>query len=314
MIPKVSIVVPVYNTEKYLNKCIDSLLNQTEEDIEILLINDGSTDNSESIIKEYNDKRIKYIKKKNTGIGKTRNLGIDKSKGEYIIFIDSDDYIDYDCVEKLYNYALNTNSDVVVSDFTKDINGKLEKVIIPNFETSNLVQNPTIINYINLGPCNKIYKRSVLKDVRFDEKHKYEDVPFVVRALKNSDRISKINESLSYYVIHEKSQTTTRDEKIFDILEVSNIVRNILNENVYHDALVNLLTMILTDYMIQQRYIKDKNHRNRFINEAFRLLNEVDKNWKKCEYMKNISFAKKYIKVHKSLIKLYCSIYATFKK
>ena len=312
--PKVSIIVPVYNTSKYLNKCIDSLINQTEEDIEILLINDGSTDESESIIKEYDDKRIVYIKKKNTGIGKTRNLGIDKAKGEYVMFIDSDDYIDYDCVEKLYNYAIETKSDFVVTDFKKDINGTYEKVIIPDFESSKLIDNPSILNAINLGPCNKIYKKSILKGVRFDEKYKYEDVPFVIKALKNASKISKLNESLSYYVIHEKSQTTVRDEKIFDILEIVNIVRDVLKEDIYHDALVNLLTMVITDYTIQQRYIKNRKSRNKFIDNAFIMLNEIDIKWKKCDYMKNISFIKRYIKTHKPLIKFYCSIYAVFKK
>ena len=89
----ISIIVPIYNSEKYLNKCIDSLINQTEKNIEIILVNDGSTDNSEEIIKEYKDKRIKYYKNKNQGIGKTRNFGIEQATGSYIMFVDSDDYI-----------------------------------------------------------------------------------------------------------------------------------------------------------------------------------------------------------------------------
>ena len=89
----ISIIVPIYNAEKYLNKCLDSLLNQTKKELEFVLINDGSTDKTDSIIKSYNDKRIKYFKNKNQGIGKTRNFGISKSSGKYIMFLDNDDAI-----------------------------------------------------------------------------------------------------------------------------------------------------------------------------------------------------------------------------
>ena len=89
---KVSLIIPIYNSSKYLKKCINSLVNQTLKDIEIILINDGSKDDSDKIIKEYKDKRIKYIRKQNEGIGKTRNLGIKEAAGEYIAYVDSDDY------------------------------------------------------------------------------------------------------------------------------------------------------------------------------------------------------------------------------
>ena len=117
---KVSIIVPVYNTSKYLNSCIKSLLHQTLKDIEIILINDGSTDDSESIIKKYKDKRIKYISKKNEGIGKTRNLGIDTATGEYLSFIDSDDYVEPDFCEKMYEKATKDKCDIVICDYYED--------------------------------------------------------------------------------------------------------------------------------------------------------------------------------------------------
>ena len=102
----ISIIVPIYNTEKYLNKCIDSIINQTKKELEILLINDGSTDNSEKIIKTYKDKRIKYFKNKNQGIGKTRNFGIEKATGKYLMFLDSDDYLEKNACEKFF-YKIN---------------------------------------------------------------------------------------------------------------------------------------------------------------------------------------------------------------
>ena len=90
----VSIIIPIYNASKYLKRCLDSVINQTKTELEIILINDGSTDNSEEIIKEYKDKRIRYFKNKNQGIGKTRNFGITKATGKYIMFLDSDDFLD----------------------------------------------------------------------------------------------------------------------------------------------------------------------------------------------------------------------------
>ena len=106
--------------------------------------------------------------------------------------------------------------------------------------------------------------------------------------MKKASKISKINEGLSYYVIHNNSQTTTRDEKIFNIFDIVYIVKDILKEDEYHDALVNLLTMILTDYTIQQRYIKKRKLRSKFINKAFIILDEVDKDWRHSNYMNGI--------------------------
>ena len=223
---KVSIIVPVYNTAKYLNKCINSLLNQTLKEIEIILINDGSTDNCESIIKKYKDKRIKYISKKNEGIGKTRNLGIEIASGEYLAFIDSDDYIESNFCEVMYNKAIKDKCDIVICDYFEDINNELKEIKFASFKDTNLMENPEIINYINLGPCNKIYKKELFKDKnnRFIENLKYEDAPFVCRLLLSAKKIGKINKCLAHYVIHEKSETTTRDERIFDILKITDII------------------------------------------------------------------------------------------
>ena len=148
----ISIIVPIYNAEKYLNKCIDSLVNQTKKELEFILINDGSTDSSEDIIKSYKDKRIKYFKNKNQGIGKTRNFGIDKATGKYLMFLDSDDYLDINACEKLYNKAIKEKSDLVVFDFYR-VEETLKEVTINNFKSSSLKENPNLLLDINLGPC-----------------------------------------------------------------------------------------------------------------------------------------------------------------
>ena len=295
---KVSIIVPCYNTSKYLKKCLDSLINQTLKDIEIILINDGSTDETNKIIKTYKDKRIKYIDKENEGIGKTRNLGIEKSNGEYLSFIDSDDYVSLDFCEKMYNKAIIDNCDIVICDYFKDEDNKIYPVTFPTFKTSSLKDNPDIINNVNLGPCNKIYKKELFEDKknRFVENLKYEDAPLVCNLLINANKIGKIDECLTYYVIHNNSETTKRDERIFDILKIVDLIVNEMKTKDYlYNQMINLVVMILTDYNVQQRYIKNNSKRCKFINESFNFLNKLDSNWKKSSYLKKFSYLKRII-------------------
>lgn len=308
---KISIVVPIYNSSKYLNKCLDSLVNQTLEDIEIILINDGSTDESEKIVKEYKDKRIKYISKKNEGIGKTRNRGIREASGEYIAFVDSDDYLNEHFCEYMYKKASKCNCDLVICDFFED-RGNLYGIKFNDFEDTSLIETPSLINNINLGPCNKLYSLELLKsnNIYFEENLKYEDAPFVVKAIKSANKIGKVNDFLTYYVIHENSETTTRDKRIFDILEICKIIIKELDNVKYKNALTNLITMILLDYCAQQRYIKDYKQRKKFINESFKMLNELDKNWKKCDYVLKLNKLSRIIKTNKTLLLLYCDIFA----
>ena len=309
---KVSIIVPIYNTGKYLNKCIDSLINQSLKDIEIILINDGSPDNADEIVKEYTDKRIKYISKDNEGIGKTRNLGIRKATGKYIMFIDSDDYVDEDCALKMYEKASRDNCDLVISNFYKDFDGKLEKIDFLSFEDTNILDNPNIFMNINLGPCNKIYKRELLIDnkIFFEEKLKYEDAPFVIKALLNAHKIGKIEDYLSYYVIHENSETTIRDKRIFDIIdEVSIMEKEFSRYPKLHPVFVNLASFILTDYSLQCKFVKDSKVAKEFINAAFAKLDNIDKDWKKCSFIKKLSFVQRLVKTSKFLTILYCNYY-----
>lgn len=310
---KVSLIIPVYNTGKYLKRCLDSVINQTLKDIEIIIINDGSTDNSDNIIKSYKDKRINYIKQTNKGIGKTRNKGIDISKGEYIAFVDSDDYLDLNFCKHLYNKCHNDKCDIVVCDYYEERDNLKQEIKFKSFLDTNLKENPSLINNINLGPCNKLYRRSLFanKSNRFEEDLKYEDAPLVIKVFLEASKIGKVDEALTYYVIHNESQTTIRDEKIFDILKITDIINQEMSKYEYMiDAKVNLIVMILLDYTIQQRYVKDKILRNKFIDEAFAYLNKLDKNWPKCQYLKRIPFIKRQVKANKFLTKIYCNYYS----
>ena len=252
----VSIIVPVYNAEKYLKKCLDSLVNQTKKELEFILINDGSTDKSEEIIKTYKDKRIKYFKNKNQGIGKTRNFGIEKSSGKYLMFLDSDDYFSNDACEILYKEAEKEKADLIVFDYYRVEKGNLNEVKIESFNATNIKDDPNLLLKVNLGPCNKIYKTDLIKNngIKFEESLKYEDTLFVVKAIYNAQKIIKLNRFLHYYMIHEKSETTVRDERVFDILKIVDKIRKYLkNDKSIKETVDKLTVQILTNYTIQQR-------------------------------------------------------------
>ena len=312
----ISIIVPIYNAEKYLNKCIDSLVNQTKKELEFILVNDGSTDSSEDIIKSYKDKRIKYFKNKNQGIGKTRNFGIDKATGKYLMFLDSDDYLDINACEKLYNKAIKEKSDLVVFDFYR-VEETLKEVTINNFKSSSLKENPNLLLDINLGPCNKLIKRELIdkNNTRFNEELKYEDTPFVTEIIKNANKISKLNEYLHYYVIHSNSETTVRDERVFDIIKIIDIIRNQYKNEKYMEDVINKLTVrTLTNYTIQQRVQKDLKVGMKFIDEAFSYMKKNIPNYKNNKYYETRGILRRTIEKNKFITKVYCSIYNLLRK
>lgn len=312
---KVSVIVPVYNTEKYLKKSIDSLLKQNFEDYEIIVINDLSPGNAEEIIKSYNDKKIVYIKNKtNKGIGYNRNLGIKKAKGEYVCFIDSDDYVKEDFISKMYNYSKENNLDLCVCDYVNvDEDGnKLKEFNLSDFCITNYEENNKILCEINLAPWNKLYKKDMLvkNKIEFSETLKYEDLSFVALSIKNSKKIGKINEQLNYYTIHNNSETTTRDKRVFDIFKQLDIVRNEYKSGKYLDELT---VSVLLNYTIQQRYQIDKDTQSKFIDDAFKYLNDNNIDYKHSEYIKNRSFLKRLIEKNKFITKIYCKIYSMLK-
>ncbi len=313
----ISVIVPAYNAEKYINKCIDSILNQTYKDFELIIINDCSKDNTDKIIKKYKDSRIKYIKnKENKGIGYNRNLGIKESKGEYICFIDSDDYIRKDFLELMHERCIKDDLDLCICDYNYVFeNGKIKKVILDSFENTNLDKNPKLLVDIPLGPCNKMYKKSIITNnkIKFNETLKYEDVPFVASALFYSNNIGKIDEALNYFSVHENSETTIRDDKVFDIFKELDIVKEIYKDekNLY---LNELITSVVLNYTVQQRYQIDNHTIDKFIDYAFDYLEKNNIDYKNSLYIISRPFYKSFIEKSKFRTKLYCKLYKKLKK
>ena len=211
--PLISVIVPIYNVEPYLKPCIDSIINQTYKNLEIILIDDGSTDNCPAICDEYaqNDNRITVIHKKNSGQSDARNIGIEKSTGDYIFFVDSDDYIELSAIGKLLNISLSNNSDLVVAD-----------IFIVSFEQNVFFQQKNenhLVNYNSQeaakhyvdkpwGPWNKLYKKQVHKNVFFPSGKIHEDEAIMFQILKNCNIITQTTEKLYYYRKRPNSTTS----------------------------------------------------------------------------------------------------------
>lgn len=286
----ISIIVPAYNAEKYIKTCLESLVNQTKKEIEIIVVNDGSTDKTEKIIKSFKDDRIKYYKNTNHGIGYTRNFGIDKSNSDYIMFVDSDDYLRKDACDILYDKITNEYLDLVICDFYRVYDTKVEEDRLISFKNTNLMDTPNLLSDINLSPWNKIYKSSLIKDnnIRFNEDLKYEDTPFVATALDKAKIIGKVDECLNYYVIHEVSETTVRDRRCFDIIQIIDLVRDYFRDKDYVKESLNQLTVrTLTNYTIQQRVQIDKKVGKEFVSKVFDYLQVNVPDYKDKKYYKD---------------------------
>lgn len=208
---KVSIIVPVYKVEEYLPRCVDSLIGQTYKNIEIILVDDGSPDNSPKMCDEYatKDSRIRVIHKENAGVSEARNTGIDSAKGDYICFVDSDDYVSECMVEKLISSANENDSDmVVVSGYYKAYTDKIIEVRSGNIEKKCNKDFSVFFGGTNSfrSSCTTLYKRDTIKDIRFNSNLKIaEDFLFVIQAMKKSKTISSVDDCLYYYFINDAS-------------------------------------------------------------------------------------------------------------
>lgn len=208
--PKVSVIIPVYNVEKYLRKCLDSVIHQTLTDIEIICVNDGSTDNSPDIINEYTkkDARIKIINQKNSGQSIARNTGIEAAHGEFIGFVDSDDWIDKNYFEKLYNTAIKNNADIACATIVRKRESS-QKYRVFYSEEKICTTLKDKISECGLPKCcyvwNKLYKSGLVKSFEFKTGKMYEDVYWTPEILKRSQILVTVPDISYYYRVRKNS-------------------------------------------------------------------------------------------------------------
>ena len=298
---KVSVIVPAYNAEKYLRKCLDSLVNQTFKDYEVIIVNDGSTDSSQIIIDEYVTKYpfIKAIKKENGGMSSARNMALSYAIGEYIAFVDSDDYVEITFLEKMYERAINMESDVVICDYYA-INEdekrymKCHMNMSPEDKIEYLISPPMV--------WTKLIKKEIMDKVKFTEGIFYEDLDICVRLLPYVNKVSFVDEPLyDYYLQHSGSIMTqkTFNNHLLDIFSVLDNCKKLLQEDyfreieyIYITHLLRTATLRFLDYPNTEEYL-------------LRINNTMEKefpNWRENEYYNNCSIKVKiicFLAIHK---------------
>lgn len=261
-----SIVIPVYNVEKYLEKCLLSITEQLTTEIELILINDGSQDNSDNICKKFslNDIRIKYINKKNEGCSKTRNLGINLAKGKYIWFIDSDDFIEEYCIKQILNELKKTEIDILIFGYKRIEKNKVYKVIPKKIkEKFEIYNQKEIFN----SPCNKLYKTDLIKKENIffpEDSHMGEDMVFNFKCFCLANKLEIIEKSY-YNYIETEGATSSLSKKIEIFYSFDDIIKFFKENNKFEEMkevlkeYYKLHAVKLPFYFITYQATKNKN-------------------------------------------------------
>jgi len=305
---KISVIVPVYNIEKYIDKNLNSLVNQTYQNIEIIVVNDGTKDNSEEIINRYlklYGEKIKYYKKKNGGLSSARNYGLSKSSGKYIIFIDGDDYVEPNLIEKLYNSCKENDSDIAICDIF-DHYENLDKInIYKNFVPENYVSiyddKRQLLN--RFAAWNKIFKKDLFneKTMRFEEGKIYEDLRLIPKLYLEANKISYVKEPLYHYIIREGSiMTSSGIKKNMDIISAfRDIVDYFKKKNVYDKFKDEIEYLVIDHALIAScvRVVKMSNFKDlkKNVEPFIKYVNENFPNYFNNKYYSEITKNKKIV-------------------
>ncbi len=285
----VSIIIPVYNVEKYVEKCIDSVLNQTYKNLEIIIINDGSTDNSEQICKDYQkkDKRIKYFQKENTGVSDTRNKGIELSKGKYICFVDSDDILNKTYIEDFIDCIKNNNCEMVCCNFQK-FKSNCESLDVKDISKYTIekrynVHNKYALLYEKFGGyiANKIFCADIIKNknIKMDlDIYMMEDMNFVYKYIEYTNNIICIDkDNYKYRTLQTTASKNLRNTKWFSLFKT---LDNVLKNKEYTKEIQKNIEYMYYYYLYQAKYrlnyIKDNSKYDRIKKEIKERIKETN--------------------------------------
>lgn len=296
---KLSVIVPCYNVEKYLNACVDSILQAKIDDMEIILVNDGSKDNTLEICLDYKKKYpnlIKIVDKKNGGLSDARNVGISKAKGEYLAFIDSDDTINENFIKEMIEKAYAGDFDMVTCG-VKMIYEDHEVAVNPGYLTDLIGKEAIKGQMYDFYPaaCNKIYKKELFKDLKFKKGVAYEDVEFMYRLLPNIKRIGVVEGFYYEYMQREGSITYTFNEKLYDMVNNFDSIFKYYKEHNLFDEYYEELEYVYVRYSLatfvkRMAKCKDKKKFDEAVNYA---LTKVKKNFPKYKKNKYLKKSKK---------------------
>ncbi len=317
----VSVIIPVYNVEKYISKCLDSCLNQSFSDIEFICVNDGSTDSSLDILTHYQkyDSRIKIIDKQNGGLSSARNAGVAAAIGKYILFVDSDDYISQVTVEKLYENAEKNNSDVVIFDY---ISGELylsaERTLNQFQFLSEYENKPFNISvlgfngykFISQTAWSKLYRTDFIKDkISFCEGIIYEDNPYWTEVYLSAQRITYLPMALYYYVTNRPGCIMqSLGKEVFDIFKVYEYVEKYFSNHGLYEKYKDEINLVkLMNYI--RNYLRiEPQFKEAFYNAI--MSKKISINYDKFINGNYLDIEKKYIMFFKKMNEL---SYAEFK-
>ena len=319
--PKVSIIVPFYNVEGYIEKCLDTLVNQTLKDIEIILVNDGSTDRSIEIVNKFlrrYPEKLVYLEKENGGLSDARNYAIPYTKGEYIAFLDSDDYVEKYMYEEMYNMAKKENSDMVECNFYWEYPDKQKEDIRTIYHGKN-----EMIVKIRVVAWNKLIKREILEksEVRFPKGYRYEDTEFTYKLIPYIEKVSFLKKPCIHYVQREGSISNSQNERTKEIFDVLDHVIEYYKEKDIYEKYQEELEYIYVRYafcssLLRIVKIKDDNLQEKLLNLTWDNVNTKFPNWKNNEILKKGKGIKNlYMKtINRFTYEMYTTILAMIQK
>jgi glycosyltransferase involved in cell wall biosynthesis len=288
---KISVIVPVYNVENYLEKCLNSLVNQTLEEIEILVINDGSTDGSQKIIDDFQRKfpqKIKAFSKENGGLSDARNFGIDRATGEFLAFVDSDDSVSEVMMEEMYHLAIKNKAELVICNLQKvDENGNVTQKLtqIPNLsEKIDLEKNFSVFSDISYFACNKIFKRELFEGKRFQKGMHFEDIELIPQILLQCKTLAKTDAYHYQYLERSNSISKSHTERGLDILKAVEHVEIAFENSAYSNKKKELKGFQILEgvytFLAYLAYVKDEEVYDKMSSELQRFIKKRDISFK----------------------------------
>ena len=317
----VSVIVPFYNVENYIEKCLGTLVNQTLEDIEIILVNDGSTDRSMVVVKKFLERypdKITYLEKENGGLSDARNYALPYAKGEYIAFLDSDDYVEKTMYKDMYELAKKEDSDMVECNFYWEYPDKKK-------EDVGVVYNgkKEMLEKVRVVAWNKLIKKEVLEKskVTFPKGYRYEDVEFTYKLIPYLDKVSFLKKPCIHYIQREGSISNNQNERNKEIFDVLEHVIDFYKENDLYDEYKDELEYIYIRYafcssLLRIVKIKDEFVQRKLLDLTWEKVNTTFPNWKKNPVLKKKKDLKSiYLKtITKFTFEMYSTLLSLFQK
>jgi len=279
---KITVIIPIYNVEEYISKCLDSIISQTFSDFVVYAINDGSPDSSGEIVKKYakKDKRIKYFEKENGGYGSVLEFAIKKINSKYFLICDPDDWLDNNSLEYLYNLAVKNNSDITIGEkflvYNDNYKTKFEPINCKYFELKNEVVESSQLGKFSLtspSPHSKLFKTSIAKNIEFPHNVSYTDFLLYIVALQSAKRIVYTSKPLSFYLIDRPGNTMTdrKPKAVKDLITVWNATYKQSNKN-------NMFIMYrLYEYFIMTMSYYKRNSCDLYSDDLYTEINNIRK-------------------------------------